>query len=297
MGLAVFAGVAAASDADPALRERAAAAMRKAAEYYRGQVATRGGYVYYYSPDLTKRLGEGVAGPDQIFVQPPGTPTVGLAYVRAYEATGERFYLEAARETAAALIYGQLKSGGWTQTVDFDPRGTKVALYRNGKGRGANNSTLDDNITQSAIRFLMHLDRATQFKEPQVHEAATIALDALLTAQFPNGAFPQIWTGPAQPAAGNTEPQPPARGNFPTYDWRTEGKIKEYWNMYTLNDGLAGTVSATLLDAFEIYKDDRYKAALAKLGDFLIAAQMPDSAAGVGPAIQLCHAADLGPAV
>ncbi|HZN32883.1 MAG TPA: pectate lyase [Pirellulaceae bacterium] len=269
MGLAVIAGAAGAADADPALREQAAAAMRKAAEFYRGQVATRGGYVYYYSPDLTKRLGEGVAGPTQIFVQPPGTPTVGLAYVRAYEATGDRFYLEAARETATALIYGQLKSGGWTQTVDFDPRGTKVALYRNGQGRGANNSTLDDNITQSAIRFLMHLDRATQFKDPQVHEAVSIALDALLKAQFPCGAFPQVWTGPVLP-------QPLARGNFPTHDWRTEGKIKEYWNMYTLNDGLAGTVSATLLDAFEIYKDDKYKAAAAKLGDFLIAAQIPD---------------------
>src|SRR5262245_62113428 len=187
-----------AAEGDGALREQAVTAMRRAAEYYRGQVASHGGYVYYYSPDLTKRLGEGVAGPSQIFVQPPGTPTVGLAYVRAYEATGERFYLDAARETAAALIYGQLKSGGWTQTVDFDPRG-KVALYRNGQGRGANNSTLDDNITQSAILFLAHLDRAAQFQDMQVHEAAGIAIDALLKAQFPCGAFPQVWTGPVAP--------------------------------------------------------------------------------------------------
>ena len=262
------ASTAPAAEGDPALREQAAGALRRAVEYYRGKVARHGGYVYYYSPDLTKRLGEGVATAEEIFVQPPGTPAVGLAYVRAYEATGEKLYLDAARETAAALIYGQLQSGGWTQTVEFDPASPRTGLYRNGKGRGPNNSTLDDNISQSAIRFLMHLDRATKFADADIHKSVGIALDALLKAQFPCGAFPQVWTGPVKP-------QPLARGNFPTYEWRTEGKIKNYWDMYTLNDGLCGTVSAVLLDAHAIYGDAKYKAALAKLGDFLIAAQMP----------------------
>lgn len=60
-------------------REDAVAALRKAAEFYRTRVATHGGYVYYYSPDLSRRLGEGVASDSQIWVQPPGTPTVGMA--------------------------------------------------------------------------------------------------------------------------------------------------------------------------------------------------------------------------
>ncbi len=32
------------------------------------------------------------------------------------------------------LCYGQLASGGWTNSIDFDPQGEKVARYRNGRG-------------------------------------------------------------------------------------------------------------------------------------------------------------------
>src|SRR6185369_8666710 len=150
--LATLHSGAAADDAVKATRDEAIATMRKAAEYYRNKVALRGGYVYYYSPDLKLRHGEGVATATQIWVQPPGTPTVGLAYLAAYKATGDKFYLDAAREAGEALMYGQLKSGGWQNCIDFDPKG-RVNLYRNGKGGGQNNSTLDDNISQSTIRF------------------------------------------------------------------------------------------------------------------------------------------------
>jgi hypothetical protein len=257
-----------ADDTDAKLREEATAMMKKAAEYFRTKVAYRGGYVYYYSPDLKLRHSEGPASPTQIWVQPPGTPTVGLAYLAAYRATGEKFYLDAAREAGEALMYGQLKSGGWQNCVDFDPAG-RVNLYRNGKGRGANNSTLDDGISQSAIRFMARLDEALEFKDPAVHESAQIALNALLKAQFANGAFPQIWTGPVADGAV-------IKASYPEYDWRTEGKVKDYWSMYTLNDGLAGTVTETLLAAADIYKDSKYKDAVARLGDFLILAQMPE---------------------
>jgi hypothetical protein len=64
--------------------------------------------------------------------------------------------------------------------------------------------------------------------------------------------------------------------SYPDYDWRTERRVKNYWDYYTLNDNLAGSVSETLLTAYAVYKAERYKAALAKLGDFLILAQMPD---------------------
>jgi PelA/Pel-15E family pectate lyase len=257
-----------AQESDAKLRDQALATMRKASEYYRNKVALHGGYVYYYSPDLKLRHGEGPATATQIWVQPPGTPTVGLAYLAAYKATGDKFYLDAAREAGESLMYGQLKSGGWQNCIDFDPKG-RVNLYRNGKGGGQNNSTLDDNISQSAIQFMARLDEALEFKDAKVHESATIALDALLKAQFANGAFPQVWTGPA--------PQVEVKkANYPDYDYRTEGKVKDYWNMYTLNDGLAGTVSETLLTAEAVYKDTRYRTALTKLGDFLILAQMPD---------------------
>ncbi len=126
------------------VRKEAIAAMKRASVHYRQRVARHGGYVYFYSLDLNKRWGEGQASADQIWIQPPGTPTVGLAFVRAYEATGDKFYLDAATDAALAVIQGQLKSGGWTNSVDFDPRSPQTAAYRNGKGRGKNNSTLDE---------------------------------------------------------------------------------------------------------------------------------------------------------
>jgi PelA/Pel-15E family pectate lyase len=254
---------------DDGLKQQAQAAMRQAAEFYRTKAASHGGYVYYYSVDLSQRWGEGVATQDQVWVQPPGTPTVGMAYLTAYAATKDRYYLEAAKDAADALIYGQLKSGGWTNSVDFNPRGDKVALYRNGKGRGKDNSTLDDGITPAALRLLMRLDQALDFKEPRVHEAVQLGLAALLDAQFANGAFPQVWTGPVPTT-------PVKQASFPPHDWRTQGRIKNYWDMYTLNDNVCGHVAAALIEAHEIYGEARFASALARLGDFLILAQLPE---------------------
>jgi PelA/Pel-15E family pectate lyase len=247
--------------------------MKRAAEYFRDQVALRGGYVYYYSPDLKTRLGEGPASSSQIWVQPPGTPTVGLAYLDAYRATRDPFYLDAATAAAEALVYGQLESGAWTNSIDFDPTSGQAARYRNGRGGGRksrNFSTLDDGISQAALRLLMHVDQAHDFRQVAIHEAAQIALDRLLAAQFPNGGFPQGWD--EQPA-----PRPdPSPARYPDYDWKTEGRIKNYWDMYTLNDGLAGSVADVLIDAHAIYGEARYKRALERLGEFLLLAQMPD---------------------
>ena len=223
----------------------------KAAEFYRGEVASHGGYVYHYSLDLSQRWGEGVATKDQIWVQPPGTPTVGMAYLKAYEATGDPFFLDAATDAANAIVYGQLESGGWTNSVDFDPKGSHVAQYRNGRGRGKNNSSLDDGQTQSAIRLLVQVDQALEFKNRVDSPSSVIALDALLLAQYPNGGFPQVWTGPVQP-------QPALQASYPDYDWRTEGRVKNYWDMYTLNDNVTGYVAEVLIDAHRVYGDEKY---------------------------------------
>lgn len=250
------------------LRTDARTCMKRASEFYVNSVAVHGGYVYYYSPDLRKRLGEGVASPTQIWIQPPGTPTVGLAYLEAWIATKDPFYLDAATNAAHALIYGQLKSGAWTNSIDFDPRG-QTAAYRNGNGTGRNFSTLDDGISQAAIQLVMKADQAHNFRHARIHDAAQTALDALLNAQFANGAFPQGWDETPNPQ------QPVIPSRYPDYDWRTEGRVKEYWDAYTLNDGAAGTIAETLKMAYEIYGTERYLTALKKLGDFLVLSQMP----------------------
>lgn len=264
----VFGRLACAEDSD--MRQAAIAAMKSAAQYYHSQLAVHGGYVYYYSADRSQRLGEGAAKPDQIWVQPPGTPTVGMAFLAAYEATGDKYFLDAAVDAARALVFGQLESGGWTATIEFPPSESEFA-YRNGKQNGKrNNSSLDDGTTQAALQCLMKVDEALRFEDATIHEAVQVALDGLLNAQFPNGGFPQSWTGPVDKTL------PVLRANYPDYDWRTEGRVKAYWDMYTLNDGLAGTVFQTLQEAHRIYADERCRQAIRKLGDFLILAQMPD---------------------
>lgn len=187
-------------------------AMLKATRYFHGEVATHGGYVYEYSPDLKSRRGEGVAS-----------------------ATGKR-----------------------------------ADRYRNGKGRskGKNHSTLDDDKTQAVLCFLIKIDKVFGFKVADIHESVKVALDALLSAQFANGGFPQGWKQPVPP-------QPIMPASFPDYDWRTENRIKDYWDYYTLNDGLAGTVVRTLIAAHETYGDARYQEALIRFGDFLLLAQLP----------------------
>jgi hypothetical protein len=114
----------------------------------------------------------------------------------------------------------------------------------------------------------MRADEALGFKDAPLHEAAQFGLNALLQAQFPNGAFPQVWSGPSAP-------QPIASAKYPDYDWRTENRIKEYWNLYTLNDDVCSYVLDTLLTGWEVYKDERCRAAAIRLGDFLVLAQMP----------------------
>jgi hypothetical protein len=270
---AVFSlGVLQGQDRASGLPEQARLAMKQAATFFRHEVAQHGGYVYHYSVDLKYKWGEGEATPDQIWVQPPGTPTVGLAYLAGFRATGDRFYLEAVQEVAEALIHGQLASGGWTNCIDFDPNGKRVAQYRNAKyslpKNAKNYSSLDDGQTQTATRFMVLADQALQFGNIAIHESAKIALDSLLAAQFPCGAFPQVWAGPV-------EPVPPVKASYPSYDWRTEGRIKEYWTLYTLNDDTAVYVAETLRTAWEVYGEDRYLEALKRLGDFLILAQMP----------------------
>ncbi|HTO03941.1 MAG TPA: pectate lyase [Opitutus sp.] len=271
-GVAAFislVGAAAVFAAEPVndLRQEALVGLKKAARFYSEKVSTHGGYTYYYSVDLKQAWGEGVAAKDQIWTEPPGTPAVGMAFLKAYEATEDSDYLIAATNAGMALVYGQLQSGGWSQTIDFDPKGERVNRYRNGRGAGPNHSSLDDNQTQSSIAFLALLDQALGFKNPVVHEAVQYALDGLLAAQFLNGAFPQGWRESAPD-------HPVLQASYPK-EWPRIWPKEEYWKYYTLNDGLPDSITSTLLIVHEVYRDQRSREALIRFGDFLLLAQMP----------------------
>ena len=247
------------------------AAMVRAVTVFQSQAGYRGGYVYEVSLDGSHRRGEGAATATEIWVQPPGTPAIGEAFLDAYEAHPDPIFLEAARAAADALLFGQLESGGWADRVDFDPKGKNTGRYRDGRGKakGRNYSTLDDDKTQSALRFLIRLDQQLNPKDARIHEAVLYALSGLLSAQFANGGFPQGWQQPVEPGEV-------VRAGFPTTDWRTVERQKNYWDYETLNDGLAGTVVETLQQAHVALGEQRFRDAQLKFGDFLIRAQLPE---------------------
>ncbi|MGV2340095.1 MAG UNVERIFIED_CONTAM: hypothetical protein LVR18_40925 [Planctomycetaceae bacterium] len=149
------AGSSLAGNSDPVNPETVLAAMVRAVQAFRKQAGFRGGYVYEVSLDGSSRRGEGDATATEIWVQPPGTPEVAGAFLDAYRASPRPEFLEAANAAAAALLHGQLESGGWADRVDFDPAGKNAGRYRDGRGKakGRNYSTLDDDKTQSALRF------------------------------------------------------------------------------------------------------------------------------------------------
>ena len=177
----------------PVNHQQVSGSLRKAVAFFQQQVSIQGGYLWRYSSDLKKREGEGKASETTAWVQPPGTPSVGEALLRVYHRTENRFYRDAARQTALALVQGQLRSGGWDYRIEFNPKQRNKYAYRtDGKRSGTRNTTtLDDNTTQSALRFLMHIDRTLEFKDPQIHQAVRYCLKSLLEVQYPNGAWPQ----------------------------------------------------------------------------------------------------------
>jgi len=256
---------------DASLRDRAATSLKKAVGFLRREVATEGGYLWRYSADLKRREGEGVASATTVWVQPPGTPSVGAAYFEAYQATGDAYYLQAAREAAMCLVRGQLRSGGWAYRIEFDPSGRKRYAYRVEKHEGGSNtSTLDDDTTQSALRLLMRVDRARDFKDEKIHDAASCGLKKLIEAQYPNGAWPQRFSRAPDP-----EKFPVKKAGYPD-TWFRKFRGRGYRSFYTFNDNTIVDAIETMLEAARIYGDDRYRASALKAGGFILLAQMPD---------------------
>ena len=94
----------AARSADTTTQSEARTALQRAVSFFRTRVSTQGGYLWRYSVDLQRREGEGLAGIHTAWVQPPGTPTVGQTYLKAYHRTQEPYLLAAALETGVALL-------------------------------------------------------------------------------------------------------------------------------------------------------------------------------------------------
>lgn len=253
------------------------AAMKKAVTYAHTHLAREGGYASSYDKD--GKIGEVEHGksPTIISIQPPGTTTMGLAILRAYQATGDELFLKAARDAAGALIKSQLASGGWDSDFDFDPE--KMTKYHlrsqfdagdKETGKRRNSTTLDDNKTQSAMLLLLEISHVPAFKDDAaLQNAKKAAFAALLAAQAPCGGWPQQFNGPADPKL------PVLKASYPA-EWSRTFPAVKYTAWYTLNDGNLSEIAKVLFRAYELEKDERYLASLKKLGDFFILAQMPE---------------------
>ena len=253
------------------------AAMKKAVTYAHTHLAREGGYASSW--DKEGRIGEAehAKSPTITSIQPPGTTTMGLAILKAYQATGDEGFLTAAKDAAKSLIKCQLASGGWDSDFDFDPEKIKKYYLRSDLDAGdkeprkrRNSTTLDDNKTQSAMLFLLEMAHEPACKDDaELKHCLKFAFDALLAAQAPIGAWPQQFTGPADPSA------PVLKASYPETWSRTFPAIK-YSGFYTLNDDNLHQIAKLLLRAYELEKDERYLASLKKLGEFFLLAQMPE---------------------
>ena len=250
-------------------------------EFYRTKVSTGGGYHFAYAEDLSYGRSEMSEGPTRVEIQRDGTPLVGMAYLEAYAATGDAYYLEAARDVARLLVKGQYCSGGWDYYVELDPAKRPQFPYRADGACGSQKSpgaarptTLDDNVTQAAVRLLMRIDRELGFKDAAIHDAARFALDSLVKAQYPNGAWPQRFSEFPDPSAF-----PVKRASYPS-SWTRQWPGAGYYTHYTFNDNSVVDAMDAMLEAARIYGEPRYLASAEKAGEFMLLAQMPEPQPG-----------------
>ncbi len=68
-------------------------ALKKASDFMMNTVSLNGGFVWYYSADLSEQWGETPARKSMIWVQDPGTVGVGNMFLDAYKTTGDPLYL------------------------------------------------------------------------------------------------------------------------------------------------------------------------------------------------------------
>ncbi|WP_437971350.1 pectate lyase [Sorangium sp. So ce260] len=173
-------------------------AMKRAATFMSEEVAYMGGYVWSYLPDLSRSWGEMEAKRTMLWVQPPGTPSMGHAYLDAYHATGDELFYKAAEQVALALVQAQHETGGWNYIYDFAGEESLKDWYETIGQNGwrleefhhyYGNATFDDAGTAVASQLLlrMYLEK----KDERFHDPLYKAISFVTTAQYEGGGWPQ----------------------------------------------------------------------------------------------------------
>lgn len=268
-----FAGIAAVSLSLPAAaapdRARVEATMKRATRFMVEKVATNGGYVWSYLPDGSRRWGEMEAFPTMIWIQPPGTATMGHVYLDAYHATGDGYYYEAAEKVANALIAVQQESGGWHYFGDFGGEASTRRWYDT-IGKNAwrleefqhywGNATFDDAGTSESMQFLLRL--YAEKHDPKYLPALKKALNFVLESQYPIGGWPQ---------------------RFPLKSEFSHHGEPDYTSFITFNDDVAGENIQVLLYAYQtLGADARIHDAIIRAMNVYLVTQQAKPQAGWG---------------
>jgi PelA/Pel-15E family pectate lyase len=241
-------------------RQQVLDTMKRATRFMVEEVATDGGYVWTYLPDRSRRWGELEARPTQIWIQPPGTPTMGHLFLDAYHATHDEYYYRAAEAVGGALIKAQHPSGGWNYLADFAGERSLKEWYDT-IGRNAwrmeefqhqwGNATFDDAATAASATFVLRL--YVEKRDPKYKPALDKAIGFVLDSQYPNGGWPQRF---------------PLRDEF-----RPHGR-PDYTSYVTFNDGVAGENIEFLLKCYQALGDARVLDAIARAMRVVVATQL-----------------------
>ncbi len=254
--------------ARPALAadDAVATAMKRAARFMVERASYRGGYVWQMLPDGSRRWGELEAHPTMVWVQAPGTPTMGQLFLDAYRATGYDYYYQAAAKAAAALVAGQKPEGGWHYFIDYGGAASTRRWYQT-IGRNAwrleefqhdwGNATFDDAATSMSAEFLLRF--WAEKRDPSVKPALDRAIAFVLKSQYPSGGWPQRW---------------PRRNPM-----RRAGH-EDYSSFITFNDDVIGGNIDFLLNAYRVTGDPRCVAAVRRSMEVYLAAQGKPPQAG-----------------
>lgn len=254
--------------ADEKLKKECLGTMKKAATFMVDEVSTNGGYLWHYLPDMSRRWGEMEAYDTMIWVQPPGTTTMGHLFLDLYHVTGDEYYWQAAQKAARAIIWGQLDCGGWNYIVDFagdrslrewydtvGKNGWRLEEFQHYYG----NATFDDDVSSDAAKFLlrMYLEKF----EPEYKYPLDKAINFILESQYPLGGWPQRY---------------PLK-----YDFSHHGK-PDYTSFYTFNDDVVWENVNFLLQCYQTLGEERLLDPIRRGMNFYLITQQAAPQAGWG---------------
>jgi len=256
------------SQAGERLKRESLETMKKATKFMVEEVSSNGGYLWHYLPDFSRQWGEMEAYKTQIWIQPPGTTTMGHLFLDAYHVTGDEYYWEAAETSARAVIWGQLECGGWNYIVDFAGDRSLKEWYRTIGKNGwrleefqhyYGNATFDDDVSSDAAKFLlrMYLEKM----DPAYKYPLDKAIDFILESQYPIGGWPQRY---------------PLK-----HDFSHHGK-PDYSSFYTFNDDVVWENVNFLIQCYQALGKERFLDPIRRGMNFYIITQQAAPQAGWG---------------